>query len=69
MVAKPTTEIKLEEAMSFNFKLAGLVSGAALLVSAVGAQADVLFWSTQAKPVEEAQAMREQVLVGAGDVD
>jgi len=28
------------------------------------ANADVLFWSTQANPVEEAQAMREQVLSG-----
>ncbi|WP_372571605.1 ABC transporter substrate-binding protein [Ruegeria jejuensis] len=49
--------------MSFRVTLAGAVSGAAILVSAVAAQADdVLFWSTQAKPVEEAQAMREQVL-------
>lgn len=62
-------EIKLEETMSIRFKLAGAVSGVAILASAVAAQADVLFWSTQAKPVEEAQAMREQVLAGAGDVD
>lgn len=55
--------------MSFKFKLAGLVSGAALLTSAVAVQAEVLFWSTQAKPVEEAQAVREQVLAGAGAVD
>lgn len=55
--------------MIFKHKLAGAVSGLALLVSAVSAQAEVLFWSTQAKPVEEAQAMREQVLAGAGDVD
>ena len=41
------------------------VSAAALLASALSAQADVLFWSTQAKPVEETQAMREQVLSGA----
>lgn len=40
--------------------------GASLLASA--ASAEVLFWSTQAKPVEEAQAMREQVLAGQ-DVD
>lgn len=34
------------------------------------AQAEALFWSTQAKPVEESQAMREQVLSGfAGGVD
>lgn len=55
--------------MSFNHKLAGVVSGFAILASTVVAQADVLFWSTQAKPVEEAQAMREQVLSGAGKVD
>ncbi|NNE79743.1 MAG: carbohydrate ABC transporter substrate-binding protein [Silicimonas sp.] len=55
--------------MSFNLKLAGAVAGVAILVSSVAAQAEVLFWSTQAKPVEEAQAMREQVLAGAGDVD
>ena len=55
--------------MSFRFKLAGAVSGLAILVTATAAQAEILFWSTQAKPVEEAQAMREQVLSGAGDVD
>ncbi len=56
--------------MTFKFKLAGAVSSVAILASAIAAQAqDVLFWSTQAKPVEEAQAMREQVLAGAGDVD
>jgi multiple sugar transport system substrate-binding protein len=41
----------------------------ALMLGATAATAEVLFWSTQAKPVEEAQAMREQVLSGAGDVD
>ena len=35
---------------------------ATLLASTVSA--DVLFWSTQAKPVQEQQAMREQVLAG-----
>ena len=35
-------------------------------VTAAGARADVLFWSTQAKPVEETQAMRDTVLAGAG---
>ncbi|HEY8596122.1 MAG TPA: ABC transporter substrate-binding protein [Devosiaceae bacterium] len=35
-----------------------------------GASAQVLFWSTQAKPVQETQAMREQVLKGFdGQVD
>src|SRR6056300_1319545 len=50
-------------------KLTGAVSAIALMLGATAATADVLFWSTQAKPVEEAQAMREQVLSGAGDVD
>lgn len=50
--------------MTMRFKLAGAVSGLALMVSAVAAQADVLFWSTQAKPAEESQAMRNQVLSG-----
>ncbi len=40
---------------------------AAIIANA--ASADVLFWSTQAKPVQEQQAMREQVLAGAGTVD
>jgi multiple sugar transport system substrate-binding protein len=40
---------------------------AAIIANA--ASADVLFWSTQAKPVQEQQAMREQVLAGAGSVD
>ncbi|SMX47799.1 Bacterial extracellular solute-binding protein [Maliponia aquimaris] len=53
--------------MSLHSKIAGAVSGLAILCSAAAAQADVLFWSTQARPVEEAQAMREQVLSGFGD--
>ncbi len=48
--------------MSLQNKLAGAVSGIALACTAVAAQADVLFWSTQANPVEEQQAMRDQVL-------
>lgn len=39
---------------------------AAVALTAGAANADVLFWSTQAKPVEETQAMRDQVLAGAG---
>ncbi|MEZ5751758.1 MAG: carbohydrate ABC transporter substrate-binding protein [Paracoccaceae bacterium] len=50
--------------MTMRYKLVGAVSGLALMVSAVAAQADVLFWSTQAKPAEESQAMRDQVLSG-----
>ena len=37
-----------------------------MLTSSIGvAQADVLFWSTQAKPAQESQAMRDKVLKGA----
>ena len=43
--------------MTFTVKFAGAISGLALLVSATAAQAEVLFWSTQAKPVEEAQEL------------
>ncbi len=40
------------------------------LMGVSGAQAQVLFWSNQAAPVEETQAMREQVLAGfQGEVD
>ncbi|WP_299655181.1 ABC transporter substrate-binding protein [uncultured Jannaschia sp.] len=48
-----------------------LGAAAALAVSAGDvAQADVLFWSTQARPAEEAQAMRDNVLDGFdGEVD
>ncbi len=53
--------------MSFHFKLAGAVSGLALALGAGVAQADILFWSTQANPVEEQQAMRDQVLSGHGE--
>ena len=50
--------------MTFRMKTVGTASVAALLIGTVAAQADVLFWSTQARPAEEAQAMREQVLSG-----
>ncbi|MCU0909409.1 MAG: ABC transporter substrate-binding protein [Rhodobacteraceae bacterium] len=43
---------------------------AAFATAPVAASAEALFWSTQAKPVEETQAMREQVLAGfPGGVD
>lgn len=46
------------------------IVGAALGVLASGASAQTLFWSTQAQPIEETQAMREQVLSGfPGEVD
>ena len=50
--------------MKFTMKLASAASAVAMALTAGAAQAEVLFWSTQAKPVEEAQAMREQVLSG-----
>ncbi len=50
-----------------------LTAGAAIATMTLlagPATAEVLFWSTQAKPVEETQAMREQVLAGfEGGVD
>ncbi|MFD0909862.1 ABC transporter substrate-binding protein [Ruegeria arenilitoris] len=56
--------------MSIQSKLVGATSGLVLALVTNVAQAEVLFWSTQAKPVEEAQAMREQVLSGfEGGVD
>ena len=51
--------------MSKIFTLRRAVSGAALVWVAGAAQADTLFWSTQARPAEEAQAMREQALADA----
>lgn len=45
---------------------AALLAGSVFAVSATTASAEVLFWSTQAKPVEEAQAMRDNVLADAG---
>ncbi|MEM6940896.1 MAG: ABC transporter substrate-binding protein [Pseudomonadota bacterium] len=50
--------------MYFSAKLTGAISALALMSLASAGQSEVLFWSTQAKPVEEAQAMREQVLAG-----
>ncbi len=51
--------------MNLKHTFAGAASGIAILCSTTAAHADVLFWSTQARPVEEAQAMRETVLAGA----
>lgn len=56
--------------MTLFSKTFGAASAIAMSCAAVAAQADVLFWSTQARPAEEAQAMTEQVLSGfAGRVD
>jgi multiple sugar transport system substrate-binding protein len=52
--------------MSFKKTLMGATAAIVMITTAGFAQADVLFWSTQAKPVEETQNMREQVLAGAG---
>lgn len=49
-----------------------LLAGTALVLAlgSTGASAQVLFWSTQAAPIEETQRMREQVLSGfEGEVD
>lgn len=53
--------------MTLEKTLAGAVSALAFVVLAGSASAEILFWSTQAKPVEETQAMREQVLAGFGE--
>jgi multiple sugar transport system substrate-binding protein len=56
--------------MSRLRKLSGASTAIALCLGAAAAQAEVLFWSTQARPVEEAQAMRDGVLAGfPGGVD
>lgn len=56
--------------MNLPPKLVGALSGITFLCSATAVQADVMFWSTQARPVEEAQAMRDTVLSGfEGTVD
>ena len=52
--------------MTIKHVIASAASGVAMVAMAGAAQADVLFWSTQAKPAQESQAMREQVLAGAG---
>ena len=41
-----------------------LATVAAGIMGTGAAQAEPLFWSTQAQPIEETQAMREQVLAG-----
>lgn len=53
--------------MKNKLKLAMLISAGAVMSSTV--MAETLFWSTQAQPIEETQAMREQVLSGfSGEV-
>lgn len=44
-----------------------LLLTAALTLATAPAKADLLFWSTQAKPVEETQKMRDNVLAGFGE--
>ncbi|MBA3909190.1 MAG: hypothetical protein C0524_04740 [Rhodobacter sp.] len=56
--------------MSTKVKILGAASALVLGLMAGGAQAEVLFWSTQAQPVEETQKMRESVVAGfEGGVD
>jgi multiple sugar transport system substrate-binding protein len=47
--------------------LLGSAIAAAVAAVAAPAFAQALFWSTQAQPIEETQAMREQVLAGFAD--
>ena len=55
--------------MKLASKIVGALAALAMTIPAASAQ-DLLFWSTQAKPAQEAQAMRDQVLSGfAGSVD
>jgi multiple sugar transport system substrate-binding protein len=49
---------------SFTKTTAATLAATLLVVAPGAATADLLFWSTQAKPVEEAQAVRENVLSG-----
>lgn len=42
-----------------------LIAGLMLSAAASVASAEVVFWSTQARPAEEAQAMRDQVFAGS----
>ena len=56
--------------MTVFTKFLGASSGIALALMGAAAQADVVFWSTQARPAEEAQKMRDNVLSGfSGMVD
>lgn len=56
--------------MTVFTKFLGASSGIALALLGAAAQADVVFWSTQARPAEEAQKMRDNVLSGfSGTVD
>ncbi|MGY6695817.1 MAG: ABC transporter substrate-binding protein [Roseinatronobacter sp.] len=48
--------------MKPRLKLAFLATASALISTSLAAE--TLFWSTQARPIEETQAMREQVLSG-----
>ncbi|MCC5967222.1 MAG: ABC transporter substrate-binding protein [Natronohydrobacter sp.] len=48
--------------MKSRLKLAFLATASALISTSLAAE--TLFWSTQARPIEETQAMREQVLSG-----
>ena len=50
--------------MKLKVKLTSAVSAFALSLTAVAAQADVLFWSTQAKPVEEGASDARSGVVG-----
>ncbi len=48
--------------MTYSRTLTGAVAGLALLMTGTVVSAETLFWSTQARPAEERQAMRDGVL-------
>ena len=50
--------------MTIRSKMLATVSAVAFTCTGFAAQAETLFWSTQARPAEEAQAMTEKVLSG-----
>lgn len=52
--------------MTVHSPIRRALAAAAALAFATPALAETLFWSTQARPLEETQAMRERVLAGFG---
>ncbi|MEM6846781.1 MAG: ABC transporter substrate-binding protein [Pseudomonadota bacterium] len=52
--------------MTYSRTLTGAVAGLALLMTGTVVSAETLFWSTQARPAEERQAMRDGVLDSFG---
>lgn len=53
--------------MTTNIKNLSITLGLAAILATSTVSADILFWSTQARPVQEAQAMRTEVLSSHSD--